>query len=81
MISFGISMWFISFCIAIAMLVGFGLVKACEKSVDDKDPSMSMGARMIIDEYNRNNVFGRMAVIFIYGVRVLSVPFTIKGGK
>jgi hypothetical protein len=67
-----LSMNFISWIIALFMIVGFMVIKVCEKHVDDEDDSYSV----IIKDYNIRSWSGRVFFVISLGASIISMAVT-----
>lgn len=77
--SFAIAMGFISWSIAVWMLLGFTFVKSCEMTLkfenENTDEMVRLGAMQTIDDYNSRNWSGRVALVLWLGVFMIAIMF------
>lgn len=80
--SYIIAMNFISWMVAIWMLIGYLVVKSCESDLMQDNPQMESWmkrvAYKIVLDYDSRNFAGRVAMILFLGARMMAMPFKIK---
>jgi hypothetical protein len=84
MISYTIAMSFISWAMAIMMLVGLGLFKIWEYDANNPnsktDDSMKMGMQMLIEEYHESGFAGKVTMILFFGAFFFATLISIIRG-
>lgn len=68
-----IGMSFISWMIAILMLLGFSFLKFAEADAKSENSDTQENANHFIDEYNSRNFAGRVVFTLVYGTKMMSI--------
>lgn len=68
-----IGMSFISWLIAVLMLLGFSFLKFAEMDAKSESSETQENSNNLIDDYNSRSFAGRVVFTLVYGTKMMSV--------